>query len=526
MNRALTGVLAAVLSLAPSAARAAFVSADGSSLGILRIGILSVADASVVTVSVPTTGVVILPLPDGATEVRFGEGDELVELDKRTAPRSFAVQRPAMCDPSYVCEVPRKAVEPPEPAQAQPLETASRGPSHRGAPTAPAASDGSEASGCLGWPALPPSAPALQRPGIVPLRPRSFVLVPRDALETTLAGLGRPLAPGRLERLPRASTYAIVESDRQPSFVRFRINGSFVWPIASAKDGGPSEALLFVANAVSARDAVRLFPRELLVAEPPRLYLAPSPQPPLPMLAAVLAEQLALAGKPVQLERVAKIEASKKPDARLGALGASGLPLSATELTLFRYRARNLASYSVVAVPDHALPHPTEPATAFVHVEETPENPKCPGLRGACYMPAKSSSEASRQGSWQARWPQQASQGSLAGPLVVEAPFGLATPHLREPSPTFPASAAPPAPTAIVGGLADAPQGPEVSRRTIAAVPAGRSPSAHGCTCRSSASSHEPSEGGQGPAGAFLLVIAALVRRRALRCTHDARASG
>ena len=475
-------VLASVL-LTPSLAEATFVSADGTSApsGLVHVGILESEGRSIVTMEVPRGGhYFVVPLPDGASSVRLGSG--MADLDRRTAPRSFALELPSSCDPSYSCDVARIGFEPNERG---PKPDPSASPESKKPPPKP----DDRNDGCLGWPLG--NTEALER-ATSPSPPSPTVsLVSRDALIEAFDRTSHGLLPNQIHALPAVRTFAIVLATGLRATLSFEVNGPFVLPIVPASAGGPREIIVYAGHREDS--ASTFFPRELLAAEPPRLYEMPRPAVSPVVLAAALAEQLARSGKPVQLERVATLPEAAPLGTRLVSLGVTALgkpknpSAPSVEWTLFRYRARGLSRLTVEAMPRGALPHPREPATAFVTVDPTPDDPSCPLAKATCYR-------RSRQSEWIARLPQGPSiSTSESDVAIAELPYGTATPFVREASP-FPTNGNTPA-----RAVSEAPSADPRSTMKQAVV----RPATCGCACTS-----VPEESPGGSAGFLALAVA------------------
>jgi len=425
----------------------------------------------------------VVPLPEGATDVRLApQGVVWFE------PKHFRVEQPPLCDPHWSCETPRAPVEPkdlPLPEWSPPNQPPKPPPKEEPIPIPGCSCFG----GSCGY--LPPTPPTPPRP------PRLLRVVSRSAIESTVKELTATIDPHYYEgpdggadiaaRAPNVSRFAVVVGDLN---VAFRVRGPFVWPISPHERGGPRETIMIV---MAASGPTTPFPRALLRAEPPRLYLTPldaigrhSAQPDL--LAAILAEQLAAEGKTAHLERAMPIDpkAAGYTDmgARLGFPEVS-LPKLARSFRLFRYRFRDTPDIGFSPTTQAELPHPREIATAFLTVDshsEEPGDPRCPRAFGACYRPVL------RPNGWLVK----SGFGPIGvtvdptkpPPRIVEAPYSLATPVMRDPSPFPPLPTPAPVSSAPSASASPAPVQPTPPK---APAPGPMQPGPRGCACDTAA---------------------------------------
>ncbi|MBK8212268.1 MAG: hypothetical protein IPK71_00845 [Myxococcales bacterium] len=449
----------------------------------------------------------VVPLPEGATDVRLAP-QSVVWL----VPKYFRVEQPPLCDPHWSCEAPRASIEPPD--RPQPKWTPPKQP-----PKASSKEEPIPNTGCLcaGRPCgdLPPPPPTPPRP------PRLLRVVARSAIESTVRELTATIDPHYYEgpdggadiaaRAPNVSRFAVVVGDAN---VAFRVRGPFVWPILPRDRGGPSETIMIV---MAASTPTTPFPRTLLRAEPPRLYLAPLDanghrNTDVDTLATILAGQLAAEGKTAHLERAMPIDpkAAGYTDmgARLGFPEVS-LPKLAGAFRLFRYRFRDTPDLGFSPTTQAELPHPREIATAFVAVDShraEPGDPRCPGKFGACYKPLVHANGWLVESGF---GPTRATvDPSKPAPRIVEAPYSLATPVMRDPSP-FPALPASPA------SSAPAPPAPLQPTPPKAPAPGTMQPGPRGCACDTAAP--PTTDAGAALVGIAFALIGAARRRHSER---------
>ena len=284
--------------------------------------------------------------------------------------------------------------------------------------------------------------------------------------------------PSYAANLPDVSRFAVVTGEDHA--LAFRVRGAFKWPLVAPSDGGARELIMLAVVEAPPPGGSTYFPRALLRSEPPRLYLAPGEEKGWPadgdggLMASLLAEQLASQGKISLLERAMPLDASVRvlPNtALLSELGPSKLPPTTKprSFKLFRYRFRNVSDIGLSPTTEAELPHPREVATGFLTVVPGAKEPRCPTL---CYRPHL------ENGVWTASFHQ--SPSSTPGIHLVEAPFSLATPVMRDlspfpplPTPASATPAPPPAPSASAST-------PTPAR---APVPAPAPPGPRGCTC-------------------------------------------
>ncbi len=495
--RAVLGLGLLVASASP--ARAAIVTAE-SGVNVALVSVVTVGEDSWVTVSSRGgSRAFVVPLPDSALDPQLVAS--IANVDWDTAPREFRVERPPLCDPSWSCSVTRPPIEPPgpgmpiEPKKAEPKKASSK----KTAAVTPPSADG---LGCIGGPGVAPEP----LPELVP-RMRIIERVGvRRTLEEFLehAQTVRPEFPERISvrqdletALPNVSRFAVIEAST--GAVRFHVKGPFTWQSPSPEHGGSSEIVMVVTVAEPTSGSL-LFPRQLLQAEPPRLYLASRSAMD---QAHRLANQLAAEGRPIQLERAMPVDSTDKTQRLAMDLGLTDPKLfGGTTLPqhyrLFRYRFRGTSELGLSRTQPAELPHPREIATGFITVDEHPdelESPLCPRKFGACYRPQL------RNGEWDRRGP-TSSKMAAAGERIVEAPFSLATPVMRDPSPP-PVALAPPASStssadagAPRGGAARPPAS-EPSPARAQGMPPSEAPGARGCAC-DTASATSTSRVGEG----------------------------
>jgi hypothetical protein len=416
----------------------------------------------------------VVPLPEGAMDVR------LVPFTiPALGPKHFRVEEPPLCDARWSCETARAPVEPPD--RSPPKVAPQSKPSAAGTGASPPPDR-------FYWEGVPIAT-------IPPKPPSVLRLVERNAIEATVKELtaripvfyyhGPDGGADIAARAPSVSRFAVVLGG---DTVAFRMRGPFAWPLTPMERGGPKETVVMVLTAIG---ATALFPRALLRAEPPRLYLQPavredgrtlSPSD----LGRVLADQLASEGKPIHLERAMPIEKDDRNEPNAGLVAAFGLrelPLPGTprHFRLFRYRFRGVSDIGFSATSEVELPHPREIATAFVTVDShlaEPGDPHCPGKFGACYRPVRHAT------GWRVEYGASDSFSAVdpgKTPHIVEAPYSLATPVMREPSP-FPALAASrsasPAPSSSPGAPATEPH-----KVPVPHAPDPTTPGPRGCAC-------------------------------------------
>ena len=417
----------------------------------------------------------VVPLPEGAEDVHLVP-TRFPEL----GPKLFQVEQPPLCDPQWSCEVSRPPVEPPDrsPAKVPPAP--------RPSTTAPPASP----------PGLWDSIPSVPLP---PRPPNVLRVVERSAIESTVKELTaridsyyyRGPAGGAdiAARAPSVSRFAVVLGS---DTVAFRMRGPFVWPIATHAQGGPKEV---VVTLLTPSRGTTLFPRALLRAEPPRLYLEPAAREGSRYLSAtdlaeVLADQLAAEGKPVHLERAMPIDADERDDPNATLVTDFGLRELALRgnprhFKLFRYRFRGIADIGFSSTAEAELPHPREIASAFVSVDAhlaEPGDPRCPRKFGACYRPLRQAT------GWRVKYGGTVTfpnpDPTKPPPRIVEAPYSLATPVMRDPSPFPPLPAPAPVSSAPSASSSQAPVPPAPNK---APIPGPIQPSPRGCACDTAA---------------------------------------
>lgn len=510
-GRALLGV--GLLLAGASPARAALVTA-GRSEDIARVSVVTVGEDSWVTVSAVSARVFVVPLPDSALDPQLVQA--LGNIEEDTAPREFRVERPPLCDPSWSCSVARPPIEPRGPGM--PIEQPKREPKEvvpkKTAAVTPSPADG---LGCLAFPGSssgpPELAPRMRIIGRVGVQ-----RVVEDFLEHAQSVSPRfpPDVSVRQDletSLPNVSRFAVIESES--GAVRFHVKGPFTWPNPSSEQGGPREVVMVVTVGEPTSGSV-LFPRQLLQAEPPRLYLA---QRYAAQQASQLADQLAAEGHPIQLERVMPVDPADKTQRIAKDLGLTDPKLFVgttlpPRYRLFRYRFRGTRELGLSRMSPAELPHPREIATGFITVDvDEFGSPLCPRKFGACYRPQL------RNGEWVRRISSSWSAGAAGGERMVEAPFSLATLVMRDPSPA-PVSAAPlaaPAQAVDAGapsGASAAPSASGPSAPRAPGMPPSEAPGARGCACDSSASSTNASRFGSALSGLALGALVLAFRRR------------
>lgn len=509
---AVVGAFASALLLAaPRPAEAAVVTA-GNGVGIALVSVVTVGEDSWVTVSGPSEFVV--PLPDAALEPQLVASLRMVEED--TAPREYRVERPPLCDPAWSCSAERPPIEPRGPGMpvvAKTSEPKKAAPRKTSAVTPPPA----DGLGCIG------GGTVVAEPLPEPV-PRMRV-VERVGVQRTLeeflesAQAARPNVQVSTHvrtdveaLLPNVSRFAVIDAG---GAVRFHVKGPFTWPCPTFEQGGPREIVMVVTVGEPTSGSV-LFPRQLLQAEPPRLYLADRFAGDQPYR---LANQLAAEGRPIQLERAMPVDPADKTQRLAKDLGLTdpalfgGVTLPRS-YRLFRYRFRGTSELGLSRMPPAELPRPREIATGFVTVDDFTDelgSLQCPRKFGACYRPQL------RGGEWVRRFAPPWSTGQTGG-RIVEAPFSLATPVMRDPSPTpvFPA----PSTSSASGVDAGAPSGasaPPPARERAPGRPPSEAPGAHGCACDTSASSTNASRFGSALSGLVLGALVLAFRRRLAR---------
>jgi hypothetical protein len=416
----------------------------------------------------------VVPLPEGATDVRLAP-QSVVWFE----PKYFRVEQPPLCDSHWSCETPRAPIEPPDRPQPK---------------WSPPSQPPKPFSGCScsrGCGPLPPPPPKPPRP------PRLLRVVSRSAIESTVKELTATIDPHDYEgpdggadiaaRAPNVSRFAVVVGDVN---LAFRVRGPFVWPISPHERGGPRETIMIV---MAASGPTAPFPRALLRAEPPRLYLAPldangHPNTDVDTLATILAGQLAAEGKTAHLERAMPIDPKAAGYTDMGAsLGFPevSLPKLAGSFRLFRYRFRDTPDIGFSPTTQTELPHPREIATAFLTVDShraEPGDPRCPGKFGACYRPVVHANGwlvESGFGPTRARV-----DPTKPPPRIVEAPYSLATPVMRDPSPFPPLPTPAPVSSAPSASSSPAPVQPTPPK---APVPGPMQPGPRGCACDTAA---------------------------------------
>ena len=364
----------------------------------------------------PTT-VRVVALPDGATDIHLGASAEVAY--RGTAPRGFRVEQPPLCDTTWSCDTPRGPSEAPDPYPRPPLTAA---PLPNRSPTWVGTLRREAPSRC--------EQPWLRAPT------SDFRVVGRDAVVAAVRELAQPRAtedvPGLAPPKTSASRYAVV---RGPAALVFRVRGPFTWPGAPHAEEGAQETVMVVATPSLAPQATTLFPRGLLRAEPPRLYLAITKDA--THLAGLLADQLAAEGKPVHLERAATLDTNDRTEPNASVVEGLGLlslpiPNRPSSFRIHRYRFRGVPDIGLSRTRAEELPHPREIATAFVSVEpheSDPGDPRCPGKYGACYRPVRS------EGEWRVTFDESRPSPGASGIRLVEAPFSLVAGLPRDPSP-------------------------------------------------------------------------------------------
>ncbi len=455
-------------------ARAVLLSVPGPPM-VALVAVATIGDESWVAVSRSfkekrAPAVLVVPLPDGATDVRVVESVD--ELDSLTSPRQFKVERPPTCDPTWSCDVPRPAIEP-GPRLTKSATPVVSSPWNEVGPRyvpSPMHMDcfGVDLPKAQSVPVVaPPLAGRLAPPPVLRIVPRDEVA--KAVLEVSSV-LGRTVPSNLASELPNVARFAVLDGQET---LGFRVRGAFTWPAVLPPQGGPTEVVMVVVAAEPGPSGALLFPRQLLRAEPPRLYIN-HPGSDLSVLAGRLAAQLASEGKPIQLERAMPVPEN---DPLSDALGISAIPGgSARAFRLFRYRFRNVTDVGLARANVTELPHPRELATGFVDVDEHPSepgDPRCPHSFQGCYRPVRQDRQ------WRAY--QGFTAAADAGPRLVEAPFSLATPLTRDPSPpaTQAASAASSSPStseASENESAKAAPGPHASLPPTA-------PGPRGCAC-------------------------------------------
>lgn len=467
------------LALAPEV-QAATITRDGSPL--VFVSTVTVGDETWGAVD-GSSGIRVVPLPDGATDVHLVPHS--YDIDRNTAPRFFWVDRVPVCDTSWPCDAPRPPVEAPWPRHPKPPPPSYEPPRAKAEPE----------FCCFCSSRFEQSEP------VTPVPRAQVRVVARDQVVAAARELAAPFKTwlaqpnGALStsfdvpddiasRLPSVARFAVIVS-HDDSGLAFRMRGPFAWPVESFDRGGPRELIMLVLTAENPTGNTTLFPRALLRAEPPRLYLTPSgattPYARDPgALASDLAEQLANERKPVHLERAIHLDPNDRTEPDASVVADLGLrKLSVTRrpnaYRLHRYRFRNVADIGFGPTRAADLPRPRESATAFVAVEShlgEPPHPSCPNQFGTCVRPYIDND------TW--RGVLRASTSWHSGARLVEAPFSLATPVMRDPSPF------PPLPTPVSATPAPLPA-PSASASTPTpakvAVPAPAAHGPRGCTC-------------------------------------------
>ncbi len=433
----------------------------------------------------------VVPLPDGATDVHLVPIS--LDADRFSAPRFYSVDRVPTCDSSWSCTTVRAATEAPFPRELKPPP--------RLDPTSARARDQAlddTSTNCGSWGYRPPPA--------LPSLPTRLRVVGRDEVVATARDLAAPFV-ARLRattpsptddydvpadfasHLPAVSRFAVIVGDTE-SALAFRMRGPFAWPVSALAQGGAAEIVMLVATAARQKGerGTTLFPRALLRAEPPRLYFAPGGADGAVQsrnagnLAANLAEQLAKEGKSVHLERAMPLHPNERTDpdaslvAALGLRSLSGLDRPKA-FRLHRYRFRGVSDIGLSRAASDELPHPRELATAFVAVEthrDEPADNRCPGQFGPCYRPYL------ENGTWRTAY--RASLPAQSGPALVEAPYSLATPSMREPSP-FPALAASASASPVPSSSVPPGPAPEPEKAPVLHSPDPIAPGPRGCAC-------------------------------------------
>ncbi|MFO0640542.1 MAG: hypothetical protein U0183_15085 [Polyangiaceae bacterium] len=434
----------------------------------------------------PTT-VRVVALPDGATDIHLGPSADVAY--RGTAPRGFQVERPPLCDTTWSCDTPRGPSEAPDPSPRPPPIAA---PSTLRSPTWVGTLRREAPSRCdRRW--LGESAPESE------LR-----VVGRDAVVATVRELAQPRAtedvPGLAPPKTSASRYAVV---RGPEALVFRVRGPFTWPGAPHAEEGAQETVMIVATPSLAPQTTTLFPRGLLRAEPPRLYLAITKDA--TYMAGLLADQLATEGKPVHLERAATLDTNDRTEPNASVVEGLGLlslpiPNRPSSFRIHRYRFRGVPDIGLSRTRAEELPRPREIATAFVSVEPhegEPGDPRCPGKYGACYRPARS------EGEWRVAFDESRPSPGASGVRLVEAPLGLVTGVPRDPSPLGVTAPSP---------AAEAPSSPR-SPALSGPSPTPQPPGPRGCGCDTSQATRSRTEWLLG----VMVVTALLARRRGKR---------
>jgi len=429
----------------------------------------------------PTT-VRVVALPDGATDIHLEASAEVVY--RGTAPRWFRVEQPPLCDTTWSCDTPRGPSEAPDPYPRPPLTAAPlpRSPNWVGTLRR-------EALSRCDQPWL--TAPTL-----------GLRVVGRDAVVATVRELAQPRAtedvPDLAPPKTSASRYAVV---RGPAALVFRVRGPFTWPGAPHAEEGAQETVMIVATPSLAPQTTTLFPRGLLRAEPPRLYLAITKDA--THMAGLLADQLAAEGKPVHLERAATLDTKDRTEPNASVVEGLGLlslpiPNRPSSFRIHRYRFRGVPDIGLSRTRAEELPRPREIATAFVSVEPhegEPGDPRCPGKYGACYRPARS------EGEWRVAFDESRPSPGASGVRLVEAPFGLVTGVARDPSPLGGTAASPSADT------------PSSTRPPALSAPTPTPPGPRGCGCDTSQATRSHTEWLTGA----VVVTVLLARRRGKR---------
>ncbi len=482
-----------------SPAWAVLLSVPGSPQ-IALVAVATVGDESWVAVSRSTkdnwvAAVLVVPLPEGATDVRVV--GSVHGLDTLTSPRRFKVERPPTCDTTWSCDEPRPAIEP--------------GPRLPKSTTPVVSSPWNEVGprylsphvqfDCFDVnPSRAPAAPVLAAPPVLRIVLRGEVA---KAVQEVGLPPGSTVPSNLAADLPNVARFAVLDGQET---LGFRVRGPFTWPAMLPRQGGPTEVVMVVVAAEPGPSGAILFPRQLLRAEPPRLYVYDRGSD-ISVLAGRLATQLASEGKPIQLERAMPV-APKDPLS--DALGISVLPgASSRAFRLFRYRFRNVTDAGLERTNVVELPHPRELATGFVDVEEhltDPGDPRCPHSFQGCYRPFRQDRE------WYAFL--GFSAAAETGPRLVEAPFSLATPVTRDPSPpATPAAswAASSSPSPLPASTHESAKAAPGSHATLPPT----TPGPRGCSCDTADT--VPSTTSTALAAALAVLLVGLARRERKR---------